>query len=51
MMKQLIWYNGLKADADSYLNTEPPVYANSNGRNQLIEARAGRERIMSLAFV
>ena len=46
-----IWYNGLKADADSYLNTEPPGYANSNGRNQLIEARAGRERIMSLAFV
>lgn len=46
-----IWYNNLKADADSYLDTDPPGYANSNGRNQLIEARAGRERVMSLSFV
>ena len=46
-----VWYEGLKADADTYLITSPPGYTQSNGRNQLYEAREGERRLQTLAFV
>lgn len=45
------WYKNLKNAADGALSTDPPGYTQSNGRNQLSEARKGAGRLIALSFV
>lgn len=45
------WYENLKVAADAALVTDPYGFTESNGRNQLSEARGGAGRLIALSFV